>query len=170
MILSPAEKVFELMNEYGSRRQPFLFGIDFDVEQGFFLDPAKAGDSRWVHRPSADWERYEKRHDLTTLEGRIYHGFCRLIELRKKYPVFSGTEIQVIDTGNPRVFAYVRSYENMRAVVFANFSEREQTIPDNLLRLYGIGYKFTDLLGGAEINTQNITLLPYDFRALATLA
>jgi amylosucrase len=139
---------------------------DYDYRK----NPAKAGDSRWVHRPSADWERYEKRHDLTTLEGRIYHGFCRLIELRKKYPVFSGTEIQVIDTGNPRVFAYVRSYENMRAVVFANFSEREQTIPDNLLRLYGIGYKFTDLLGGAEINTQNITLLPYDFRALATLA
>jgi para-aminobenzoate synthetase component 1 len=44
MLLS-AKKVFELMNEYGSRRQPFLFGIDFDVEQGFFLDPGKAGDA-----------------------------------------------------------------------------------------------------------------------------
>jgi len=33
------------MNEYGSRRQPFLFGIDFDVEQGFFMDPGKAGDA-----------------------------------------------------------------------------------------------------------------------------
>lgn len=44
-MLLPAEKVFELMNEYGSKLQPFLFGIDFNVEHGFFIDPNKAGDS-----------------------------------------------------------------------------------------------------------------------------
>lgn len=44
-MLLPAEKVFELMNHHGSRLQPFLFGIDFDVKHGFFLDPAKAGES-----------------------------------------------------------------------------------------------------------------------------
>lgn len=43
-MLLPAEKVFELMNVYGSKFQPFLFGIDFEVKQGFFLDPTKAGD------------------------------------------------------------------------------------------------------------------------------
>lgn len=44
-MLIPAEKVFELMNQHGSKLQPFLFGIDFDVKQGFFIDPAKAADS-----------------------------------------------------------------------------------------------------------------------------
>lgn len=44
-MLIPAEKVFELMNHHGSRLNPFLFGIDFDVKQGFLIDPAKAGDS-----------------------------------------------------------------------------------------------------------------------------
>lgn len=44
MLLS-AEKVFDLMNEYGSRFQPFLFGIDFEVKQGFFQDPTKASES-----------------------------------------------------------------------------------------------------------------------------
>jgi len=44
-MLLPAEKVFELMNEYGSKLQPFLFGIDFNVKNGFFIDPNKAGDS-----------------------------------------------------------------------------------------------------------------------------
>ena len=44
-MLLPAEKVFELMNQQGSRFQPFLFGIDFDVKQGFFIDPAQAGDT-----------------------------------------------------------------------------------------------------------------------------
>ena len=41
-MLLPAEKVFELMNVYGSKFQPFLFGIDFEVKQGFFMDPDKA--------------------------------------------------------------------------------------------------------------------------------
>lgn len=43
-MLLRAGKVFELMNKYGSRRQPFLFGIDFEAEQGFFVEPDKAGD------------------------------------------------------------------------------------------------------------------------------
>ena len=44
-MLLPAEKVFELMNEYGNTLQPFLFGIDFEGKQGFFMNPAKAGES-----------------------------------------------------------------------------------------------------------------------------
>jgi len=44
-MLYPAEKVFELMNLHGSRMQPFLFGIDFEVKQGFFIDPTLAGNS-----------------------------------------------------------------------------------------------------------------------------
>jgi len=44
-MLLPAERVFDLMNLHGSKSQPFLFGIDFEVKQGFFVDPAKAGDS-----------------------------------------------------------------------------------------------------------------------------
>ncbi len=44
-MLLPAEKVFELMNEYGKTFQPFLFGIDFEVERGFLMDPANASES-----------------------------------------------------------------------------------------------------------------------------
>jgi para-aminobenzoate synthetase component I len=41
-MLLPAEKVFDLMNEYGGQHKPFLFGIDFDVKNGFFFEPEKA--------------------------------------------------------------------------------------------------------------------------------
>lgn len=41
-MLIPAEKVFELMNAYGSKSQPFLFGIDFEAKNGFFVEPGKA--------------------------------------------------------------------------------------------------------------------------------
>ena len=41
-MLIPAEKVFELMNAYGSKSQPFLFGINFEVTEGFFMKPGDA--------------------------------------------------------------------------------------------------------------------------------
>jgi para-aminobenzoate synthetase component I len=41
-MIIPAEKVFEFMNTYGSRKKPFLFGIDFEVKTGFFVDPSLA--------------------------------------------------------------------------------------------------------------------------------
>lgn len=41
-MLTPAEKVFELMNDSGSKAQPFVFGIDFEVKNGFFFAPDAA--------------------------------------------------------------------------------------------------------------------------------
>lgn len=41
-MLYPAKKVFEMMNAYGKRQQPFLFGIDFDASNGFFMEPEAA--------------------------------------------------------------------------------------------------------------------------------
>lgn len=40
-----AEHVFELMNTCGSKSEPFLFGIDFEVKNGFFINPSEAGKS-----------------------------------------------------------------------------------------------------------------------------
>lgn len=129
-------------------------------------DPAKSDDSRWVHRPFADWEQYDRRHNSSTVEGRIYQGLRRLIRLRVNHAVFMDQQMQVINTGNPHVLGYVRLSNKQRAIVLANFSERDQIIPANLLRLYGLGYSFNDLLSGETVTAQDITLVPYDFRAL----
>jgi amylosucrase len=137
-------------------------------DYSFRSDPAKAGDSRWVHRPITDWSRVEKRNDLTCLEGRVYQGLQQLIALRKQNPIFSGHEMKVIATGNDHVLAYVRLQENHRALVFANFSEQEQTIPGNLLRLYGLGYEATDLFTGQPVPFGDLKLPAYDFRCVAS--
>lgn len=129
-------------------------------------NPAKALDSRWVHRPFTNWQRVELRNDLSTPEGRIYTGLRRLINLRLSTAAFAGQEMQVITTGNPYVLGYVRSSVNKRALILANFSEREQTISGNLLRLYGLGYTFRDLLSGETCPAQDLALNPLDFRAL----
>ncbi len=44
-MLFAAEKVFELMNDFGSRSQPFVFGIDFGVKNGFFMPADEAADN-----------------------------------------------------------------------------------------------------------------------------
>lgn len=37
-----ADSVFKSMNEFGKESKPFLFGIDFKVENGFFIHPENA--------------------------------------------------------------------------------------------------------------------------------
>jgi len=51
---------------------------------GVCKDPAKAGDTRWLHRSHFDWQRAEQRHDTNTIVGRIYKGLLRLIQLRQQ--------------------------------------------------------------------------------------
>ncbi|MCS6846124.1 MAG: alpha-amylase family protein, partial [Anaerolineae bacterium] len=55
-------------------------------DYGYRDDPAKAGDSRWVHRPRMDWTAAARRHDPSTIQGRIFGGLKRLIALRKAEP------------------------------------------------------------------------------------
>jgi amylosucrase len=72
-------------------------------------DPAKVNDSRWVHRPAADWEKYDCRTDESTLEGWIYTRLQKLIQLRKSTPAFSGQETDIVNIHNAHVFGYLRS-------------------------------------------------------------
>jgi glycosidase len=108
----------------------------------------------------------EQRHDPSNLAGRVFHGLQKLVQLRKQNPVFSGNVNSILNTANPHVLAYVRPYENQRALVFANFSEQPQTIPGNLLRLYGLGYSFRDLLTTQPVELADLNLSAYDFRCL----
>lgn len=130
-------------------------------------DPAKVHDSRWVHRITTDWQKMARRTDEETLEGQIFQDLKRLIHMRQSQPVFSGGEMQVIHTGSTTVLGYLRVHNAYRALVFANFSESPQTIPANLLRLYGLSYAFTNLLSGEEVPFEDLTLEPYQFICLA---
>jgi glycosidase len=136
---------------------------DYDYRK----DPAKARDSRWVHRPFASAERYARRGDPATVEGRIYAGMQRLAALRKSTPALGGQEFQWIDTGDGRVFGFVRGSGAQRLVVLANFSEQECRLPGNLLRLYGLGYDFVDLLAKEPVSGAEIGLGAYQLRVMA---
>ena len=128
--------------------------------------PAKTADSRWVHRPRMDWDKAAQRHEPHSLEGRIYQGLRRLIALRVDTPIFAGSHLQVIDTNNRHVLGYVRSLGSQRVLIFANFSEQEQVVSANQLRLYGLSYTYTDLLSGENLVFGDMTLEPLGFRCL----
>jgi len=129
-------------------------------------DPRKMNDSRWVHRPAADWQRMQRRSDPQTIEGRVYQGLRRLITLRKNCPAVADGLLQGMDTGSSRVLGYLRVHTGGQALVLANFSEQEQVIPANLLRLYGLSYHFTDLVTGAELPPGDLTLDAFQFVCL----
>jgi amylosucrase len=127
-------------------------------------DPAKVDDSRWVHRPAADWDRIARCADESNIEGRIYSKLRRLIDLRKENPAFSVGETEIIDTGNPHIFGYVRHHDGQRVLVLASFTEQEQRIAANELRVHGLSYTFTDLVTGEQITSnEDLTLEPYRF-------
>jgi glycosidase len=58
----------------------------------------------------------------------VYLGLQELIELRKRYDVFSGGKLEVIATENDHVLGFIRTRSVERAVVFANFSEDPQIL------------------------------------------
>jgi glycosidase len=127
-------------------------------------DPAHERDSRWVHRPRADWEQYARRHDPSCIEGRVYLGLQNLIALRKSHSAFSGGELDVVRTGNDHVLSYVRTYAGLqRALVIANFSENPQVIPESIFGQHSVGSQ--KLLHGISQATAHdgLTIEPLDF-------
>jgi amylosucrase len=121
-------------------------------DYGYRNDPAKADDSRWAHRPTIDWARMDRRREQGTIEGQIYVRLRRLIALRKACAAMGQGETEIVDAGNPHVLCYIRQGEGQRILVLANFSEQEQRIAANELRLHGLGYNFCDLVSGQEIS------------------
>jgi amylosucrase len=131
-------------------------------------DPAKAGDSRWIHRPRTDWARVAQRVDPASAPGRVYGGLRRLIRIRRERAAFAGSDTEIIATHNAHVFGYARRHGADRLLALANFSERPQTIAANDLRLYGLSYRFTDLVAGGPVTVDaDLTLGPLQFAWLA---
>lgn len=138
-------------------------------DYAFRDDPRKVNDSRWVHRPFIRREIRERRRDGYTPEGKIFDGLQQLVHMRRENPVFSGHDFTVAESGNPHVFAFVRAHDGERTLVLANFSEAEQVVSANALRIYGLGSRFADLLSGEEFPCVNLVMKPYQFLCLKTI-
>ncbi len=135
-------------------------------DYSYLDDPAHARDSRWVHRPRADWEKYAKRNDSNTIEGRVFQGFQKLIKLRKEREAFSGGELEIIATGNEHVLGYKRTYRGNCALIFVNFSEQPQCVSIQMAKDYS-GFTFLQIYGASQLASADpFTIEPLGFSVL----
>jgi glycosidase len=130
-------------------------------DYGYRDDPAKADDSRWVHRPVADWDKYARRAEATTIEGRLYQRLRVLIALRQAHVIFADGGTEILEAASPHVFAFARGRDGRRLVALANFSEATQDVSTQWLGL-PVGASATDLITGAGHRIgSTLTLGPY---------
>lgn len=126
----------------------------------YINDPGKAGDSRWVHRPTRDAARYGQRTDPTSDAGRIYAGLHHMIGLRKHLLVLRGGQLTAFWTQIPAVLGYLRQDNGTCLLILGNFSDKAQTMSANTLTT--LPASVVDLIGNSAFATrQGIQLAPY---------
>ena len=91
-------------------------------------DPAKADDSRYVHRGDFQWDQAALCRDETTVPGRIFQSLRRLEEIRGDQAAFrADAQVDLPQTGNASVLALSRRYGDEELIALFNFSEEPQT-------------------------------------------
>ncbi len=130
----------------------------------FVKDPAKAGDTRWVHRPKMQWNFLDELNVDGSIRKRIFRSLQRMIELRKSSPAFAGLSMELFPSETPHVLSFVRQHEGHRMIVLANFSEHVQDIDNNRLRTAGLGRFFEDIVSQRSITTNEpVKLDAYEY-------
>jgi glycosidase len=133
----------------------------------YLQDPAKANDSRWVHRPVTDWQKVALRHDPNTIQGKIFQGFQKLIRMRVENDVFSGSGLRVVSLDNDHLLAYIRYNQENQILIVANFSERQHTLQAEVLFRYRLNQFRHDLISGKSLPEHVLTIKPYQLLVLS---
>lgn len=125
----------------------------------------KCKDSRWLHRPSFDWESATDRNDKSTVTGRIFSGIKKCIDTRINHEIFRSDVLShPFYTTNDSVFAFKKQHNNENLLVLGNFSENPVYLDTYTLHNEGLTGTMTDLLQGKKVNLDNekIVIGPYE--------
>ena len=100
--------------------------------ESYLVDPNKQDDTRWMHRPTIDWEKAELRNTPGTVEYEIFSALKRMIAVRKEIEAFADyNNRELIDMKNPHLFAFERynvGKPSERVLVVANFDSEPQDL------------------------------------------
>jgi amylosucrase len=129
----------------------------------YLRDPAKAEDSRWVHRPTFDPVAFAQRTDPDTIPGRLYAPLRHMIAVRQSQPVFAANaKAAWVDCENDSVLVIERMLAGHWVLILANFSETPQVIERRYLPAHDPRRLYRDLLSGEHFSLQqNVSLPPY---------
>lgn len=127
-------------------------------DYGYYNNPEKCADSRYLHRGKFNWESAENCDDTSTVEGRLFQSILKLEKCRAENSVFgTSAGFWTVNTGSDSVLGICREAENKRLLAYFNFSENEQTV-------FLDGTKNAkDLLSGDEVCADSLQLKPYGF-------
>jgi len=127
----------------------------------YLADPARRDDNRWVHRSNLDWEKAERRHQVGTVEHRIFSGLKKLISLRKEITAFADFDNrQLLPVENTNLLAFSRTDQHNhrnRVLVVANFSVTPQVMHTGMLKAHGFFLQgsMRDICTGERIEVEN---------------
>ncbi|TCW62349.1 amylosucrase [Treponema sp. J25] len=117
-------------------------------------NPRESRDSRWVHRPLWSQQAYERRHNLATVEGRVFTALQNMARIRKEHRIFSVPSLTVADSGHPSVLIFHKQDRGNLLTVMGNFSEFLVQIPADKIQQILAGCNGVDLLTGNLVMAQ----------------
>ena len=144
-------------------------------DYGFRDDEHKSDDVRWVHRSQMDWGKAERRHQVGTVEQRVFSSVKKMIAIRKEIPAFADFNNRVLhETSAPGLFVFLRFDPidtHSRVLVVANFGLEDATLV--LDELKGLGLQCSnqlyDLYSGNTLRcaANKVIIAPLRFHWLA---
>ncbi len=129
-------------------------------------DPAKADDSRWLHRPKMDWAKLEKIKKSEKPEARVFQGLKRMISLRKSSPEMAALNNRIIaDLQSEHLLGYIRSLGASHTLIISNLNDSLEILNTHLLTPFGFDPReaFMDKLSEESMIAENgqLVLEPY---------
>lgn len=93
-------------------------------------DPARAVDSRYLHRGRLPWDRAADRHDAATPAGQVFTGLRQLETTRAGHPAFDASaDVWTLDTGTDAVLGVGRWRDGEGLVGLFSFANAAHTVP-----------------------------------------
>jgi amylosucrase len=101
-------------------------------DYSFEHDEQRLQDSRWLHRPTFDWQQTEVRHQSGSTEHHIFSQLRQLIAIRKVTPAFADyNNRELLELDNDAVFGFTRydvQNPSNKVFVIANMSPEPQKV------------------------------------------
>lgn len=136
-------------------------------DRSYRQEPSRASDSRWIHRPRMDWSRAAERHGDGPV-GRVFQGTGHLVRVRGSLETLhAATPLEVVDLGDPALFAFVRAHPAGPLLAVHNLTETPAILDGRVLRMIGLDVARDAISGaGPVLARRPIALPPYAARWL----
>ncbi|MEI2764319.1 MAG: alpha-amylase family protein [Dermatophilaceae bacterium] len=115
-------------------------------------EPGHGDDNRWVHRPRLDWVASLRRHDPTSVEGRVFHGMARIARVRARLPhLHASVASTPVAVWDPGVLALARRHPLGTLLSLYNVTPTWRAVPGWLLREHELASGWEALAGETTV-------------------